>query len=80
MRIRIVVDSATPAEVYNLTLAFQRSARFELPDHTQQQRDVPGRLSTEPTVTVCGIAMGWSSPYLFVEHAAAVLAEYDKLD
>jgi hypothetical protein len=70
MRTRIVVDSATPAEVYNLTLAFQRTARFDLPQ----------QLTTEPTVTVSGSAMGWSSPALTDEHAAAVLTEYDTLD
>jgi hypothetical protein len=68
MRTRIVVDSATPAQVYDLTLAFQRTARFALPDQP----------TTEPTVTVCGSAMGWSSPALHTDHAAAVLAEYAK--
>jgi len=65
MRIRIVVDSATPTEVYNLTLAFQRTCQIELPQ----------QLTIEPTVTVCGNAMGWSSPALTDEHAAAVLTE-----
>jgi hypothetical protein len=69
MRTRIVVDGATPAEIYDLTLAFQRTtAGFDLPE----------QLTTVPTVTVCGSAMGWSSPALTVEHAAAVLAEYEK--
>jgi hypothetical protein len=70
MRTRIVVDSATPDEVYNLTLALQRAARYALPQQT----------TTEPTVTVCGIAMGWSSPALYPEHAMAVLSEYGLLD
>lgn len=65
MRTRLVIDSATPAEVYNLTLAFQRTARFSLPQQP----------TTEPTVTVCGSAMGWSSPALYEAHTAAVLAE-----
>jgi hypothetical protein len=65
MRTRLVIDSATPAEVYDLTLAFQRTARYDLPQ----------QLTAEPTVTVCGIAMGWSSPALYEAHAVAVLAE-----
>jgi hypothetical protein len=70
MRTRLVVDSATPAEVYNLTLAFQR---------TRVHHDLPKQLDTMPTVTVCGIAMGWSSPALHEVHAIALLAEYSVL-
>lgn len=66
MRTRLVIDSATPAEVYDLTLAFQRTAH---------QHTLPQQVTAEPTVTVCGSAMGWSSPALYEAHAAAVLAE-----
>jgi hypothetical protein len=69
MRVTIVVDSATPAEVYNLTLAFQRTLGFVL----------PAQITTEPTVTVGGTAMGWSSPALREAHAVALLAEFDRL-
>lgn len=70
MRTRIIVDSATPTEVYNLTLAFQRTLGFPLPQ----------QLTNEPTVTVGGCAMGWTSPALASTWlAAAILAEYHKL-
>jgi hypothetical protein len=70
MRTRIVVDSATPGEVYNLTLAFQRTLGFPLPQ----------QLTNEPTVTVQGSAMGWRSPALTEEHVVALLAEYHRLN
>jgi hypothetical protein len=69
MRTRIVVDSATPDEVYRLTLAFQRTLGFTLPK----------QVTAEPTVTVGGSAMGWSSPALYSDHATALLREYEAL-
>lgn len=69
MRTRIKIDSATPGQVYALTLAFQRSTR----DHV-----VPTQLTMVPTVSVCGSAMGWESPALTPEHAVALLAEMDR--
>ncbi len=65
MRVTIRVDSATPEETYNLTLAFQLTSR----EHT-----LPRQIGTEPTVTVGGIAFGWTSPALTPEHAKAVMA------
>lgn len=70
MRTRINVDSATPQEVYNLTLAFQRTRGFPMPE----------QLTTEPTVTVSGTAMGWVSPSLRSEHAIAILREFGALN
>jgi hypothetical protein len=54
MRVRIQLDSATPHEVYNATCALQRSAGLSR----------PVSLTTEPTVTVAGTAMSWTSPWL----------------
>lgn len=70
MRTTIVVDSATPKQVYNLTLAFQRTLGFHMPDQT----------NTRPTVTVAGSTMRWESPALYVPHAEALLAEFDRLE
>lgn len=67
-RMQIAVDSATPEEVYDLTLAFQRTGRFSLPPQA----------TVLPTVTVMGTAMGWTSPMLTTEHADALLAEYQE--
>ena len=69
MRIVIAVDSATPDEVYDLTLAFQRTSG----------QPMPRQITTEPTVTVGGSAMGWKSPALYPSHAVALLAERDRL-
>jgi len=70
MRITIDVDSATPQQVYNLTLAFQRTKGLPMPQ----------QVTTEPTVTVGGSCMGWRSPALRAGHAAALLAEFDGLE
>lgn len=69
MRITIQIDSATPQEVYNFTLAFQRTLGYGL----------PLQATTEPTVTVGGSAMGWTSPALYPGHATALLAEAESL-
>lgn len=70
MSTTIRVDSATPGQVYNLTLAFQRTRGFPL----------PSQLTKQPTVTVGGTCMGWTSPFLTMDHARAVLDEYDRLE
>ena len=67
MRITIKVDSATPAEVFALTRAFQRSAKTN---------DLPVQVTREPTVTVAGQALGWVSPALYLPHAQDLLAKY----
>ena len=69
MRTTVKVDSATPAEVYALTLAFQRTVG----------PDLPGQIGTTPTVTVSGSAMGWESPALTLAHAVALLAEVSRV-
>ena len=69
MRVSIHVDSATPQEVYHLTRAFRRTAGFPMPQ----------QIMTDPTVTVGGSAMGWTSPALTEEHARALLAEFHQL-
>jgi len=69
MRTTIKIDSATPEQVYDLTLAFQRMLGFTL----------PAQITTEPTVTVGGSAMGWTSPALLPEHAVALLREFESL-
>jgi hypothetical protein len=69
-RTTLAFDSATPAQVYNLTLAYQRTLGFALPQ----------QITREPTVTVAGSAMGWASPALYSDHAAALLAEYHRLE
>lgn len=76
MRIRIVADSATQQQAYNLTLAFQRTLAFELPTNlTPEHGEAPA-----PTVTVGGSAMGWKSPYLTHEHARALMREFSRLE
>jgi hypothetical protein len=60
-------DSTTPAEAYDLTLAFPRTARA----HT-----LPAQLTDQPTVKVGGMALGWTSPRLTFQHAEALLAEF----
>lgn len=70
MRTTIKIDSATPAEVYHLTLAFQRTRDMGLPQ----------QLCTEPRVTVAGVAMGWESPAMSGERAVAVMREFDRLE
>jgi hypothetical protein len=74
MRTKIVVDSATPAEVYNLTLALQRTT-----GETMHRHVIPTQLTVEPTVTVVGAAMSWASPALTLDHARAVLDEFKAL-
>lgn len=69
MRVTIKVDSATPQEVYDLTLAFQRTLGHVLPQ----------QIGKEPTVTVGGSAMGWTSPALTEPHAAALIREFESL-
>lgn len=70
MRVTIKVDSATPEEVYDLTLAFQR---------TRHDHGLPAQITKEPTVTVGGIRMGWVSPAMRRERAFAVMEEYERL-
>lgn len=69
MRTTINVDSATPQEVYDLTLAFQRTSGIELPK----------QITDKPVVTVAGTAMGWVSPAMQQEQAVALLAEFERL-
>lgn len=69
MRITINVDSATPEQVYDLTLAFQRTRNI----------GVPTQLTMVPTVTVAGTCMGWTSPALKLAHVPALLHEYTQL-
>lgn len=64
-RITIIVDSATPQEVYDLTLAFQRTSGIPL----------PANLTTEPTVKVAGKCMTWQSPALHPAQVEAILTE-----
>lgn len=70
MRITVKVDSATPEQAYDLTLAFQR---------TRHEHEMPSQITDQPTVTVAGVAMGWESPALLSEHASALLSEYHDL-
>lgn len=70
MRVRITLDSATPQEVYDYTLAFQRTLGLA---------DLPKQITDEPTVRVLGSAMTWTSPALTREHAAALLDEAERL-
>lgn len=69
MRVTIKVDSATPQEIWNLTAAFQRTAGIPLPK----------QITTKPTVTVGGSAMGWESPAMTVRRADALLEEWSRL-
>lgn len=69
----ITFTSATPQEVYNLTLAFQRTSGLT-PGFT-----LPSQITKQPQVTVGGSAMGWTSPGLTFQHAVALMAEYDRL-
>lgn len=69
MRVTIDVDSATQQEVYDLTLAFQRTSGIPL----------PRQITKEPVVTVGGSKMGWRSPAMAPEQARALLAEFDRL-
>jgi hypothetical protein len=70
VRVKVAVDSASPPEVYRLTLAYQRTRGFPMPQ----------QINDEPTVTVGGSAMGWTSPALYAEHAAALLSEFTTLE
>lgn len=82
MSVHIRFDSATPQEVYDLTLAFQRTLAgpTSLPATNERPRwELPQQITTEPTVTVAGIRMGWNSPGLKPEHAVALLAEFERL-
>lgn len=69
MRITLTVDSATPEEVYDLTLAFQRTSGIPL----------PRQINTVPTVTVAGSAMGWTSPAMLPQQVAPLMAEFAEL-
>lgn len=69
MRITLDVDSATPEEVYDLTLAFQRTRGIPLPQ----------QITKEPTVTVGGSAMGWRSPALHPAQVSAIMQEFTTL-
>lgn len=77
MRTRIVIDSCTPQQVYNLTLAYQRTLGYA-PLPTQLTM-VHGQ-QPEPTVTVGGSAMSWSSPWLDSVTATLLLTEFDLLE
>lgn len=83
MRTTIHIDGATPQEVYDLTLAFQRTlarGAETLPATPDRPRfELPKQLTTTPTVTVAGTCMGWESPALQQDHAVALLAEFDAL-
>lgn len=70
MSIIIVSNSATPAEVYDLTLAFQRTGKdFPLPQ----------QITTQPMVAVAGTCLKWTSPGLMVQQAGPLLAEFASL-
>lgn len=69
MRVTIDVDSATPEQVYDLTLAFQRTRGIPL----------PRQITTEPTVTVAGTCMGWKSPGMDPRQVQPLLREFDTL-
>lgn len=82
MSVHINFDSATPQEVYDLTLAFQRTLSSpKMPTATEDRPrfTLPKQITTEPTVTVAGTRMGWTSPGLRPEHAFALLAEFERL-
>lgn len=83
MRTTIHIDSATPQEVYDLTLAFQRTLARPVPPtppaEGRPRFELPTQITTEPRVTVGGNAMGWESPALKPDHAVALLAEFDAL-
>lgn len=66
MRVSIVVDSATPEQIRNLTAAFQST----------RDMGMPTQITDKPTVTVCGVGMGWGSPALDLRRASAVLDEF----
>lgn len=70
MRARIVLDSATPDQAYNATLAFQRTRAYVLPDQPTK----------EPTVQVLGTAMTWTSPFMSSEQALAMMTEFESLE
>lgn len=78
-RTTLVFDSATPAQIYNLTLAFQRTSGL-LRDEGFGGHVVPPQVTDKPVVSVAGSAMSWRSPALTVQHSAALLAEYDRLE
>lgn len=78
MSTTIHFNSATPQEVYNLTLAFQRTSGL-LRDGGMGGHLIPAQVTKEPTVTVGGSCMGWTSPGLTFEHSVALMAEYDRL-
>lgn len=70
-RFTLTVDSATPEQVYSLTLAYQRTLRdFSVG---------PQWGEPDPHVKVMGVAMTWKSPALSPEHARAVMDEYDSI-
>lgn len=69
MRVTVKVDGATPYQIYDLTLAFQRTRGIEL----------PRQITTTPTVSVGGTAMSWESPAMQESQAVALLKEFDEL-
>lgn len=69
MRITLDIDSATPEQVYDLTLAFQRTSGIPLPP----------QITDKPVVTVGGSAMGWRSPALHPAQVDAILREFVEL-
>jgi hypothetical protein len=78
-RVTLTVDSATPDEVYDLTLAFQRTSGPVREQGRFGGHEVPEQITRQPVVSVTGSAMSWRSPALTAEHAAAVLGQYAAL-
>jgi hypothetical protein len=72
MRVRIEADSATPAEVMDLTTAFQRTRHLGLPAQGHPEGE-------KPTVTVAGAAMGWRSPAMDPNRARHTLDLFENL-
>lgn len=68
MRVTIEVDSATPKEVYALTLSFQRTM-----DH------LPIQATDQPTVRVLGTCMTWRSPAMRPEQVRSFWADFTRL-
>ncbi len=78
MRVQIKIDSATPQEVYDYTLAYQRTLGFPaVPTDHPGAEILNGRAA--PVVSVGGTAMGWRSPHITPEQAHALLAEVEIL-
>lgn len=71
MRVTIEVDSATPYEAYDLTLALQRTAGFARPPQHNKGFD--------PQVKVTGSCMTWTSPYMYPVQVASFWREFETL-